>query len=167
MYYICVFFEKVKKFIVIKSKILYWKIKYGKRIKIGKGLKFRKGFIINIDKNGFLEIGNNNFFNNYCSLNIHDKLIIGNDNNFGENVKLYDHNKVFNDKKVDMKHTYKTSKITMGNYNWIGSNVVILKNASLGNYNVVAAGLVLNDKYSDENLINRKNDYEVEKINYK
>lgn len=34
--------EILSRFIRIKCKILYWKIKYGKRLKIGKNLKFKK-----------------------------------------------------------------------------------------------------------------------------
>ena len=69
MYKIIKFIENVIKFLKIKTKIMYWKIKYGKRIKIGKNFKFRKGLVINISKNGYLEIGDNNAFNNYCSIN--------------------------------------------------------------------------------------------------
>ena len=123
MYSIIKFIENVLKFFKIKFKIIYWKLKYGKRIKIGKKFRFRKGLIINISKNGYLEIGDNNAFNNYCSINCHKHIKIGNDNMFGENVKLYDHNHIFNDKSVNMQRTYLDRYIIIGNNNWIGSDV--------------------------------------------
>ena len=144
MYKIIKFFENVIKFFRIKSKILYWKIKYGKNIKIGKNFTFRKRFIINMTKNGILEIGDNNGFNNDCSINCHEKIVIGNDNIFGENVKIYDHNHVFNDKNIDFKRNFKSNTIEIGNENWIGSNVTILSKCKINNRNVVGANVVLN-----------------------
>ena len=92
MYNIIKFIENVFRWIKIKISILYWKLKYGKRIKIGRNFRFRKSLIINISKGGHLEIGNNNAFNNYCSINCHKLIKIGNNNMFGENVKIYDFN---------------------------------------------------------------------------
>lgn len=94
-----------------KTKILFWKIKYGKRIKIGKNFEFRKSLIININKNGYLEIGDNNFFNNYCSINCHNKIYIGKNNSFGENVKIYDHNHEFNTRTSLKEGKFKTNPI--------------------------------------------------------
>lgn len=164
MYSIIKFIENVLKFIKIQIKIFYWKLKYGKRIKIGKKFRFRRGMIINISKDGYLEIGDNCSFNNFCSVNCRHKIIIGNNNMFGENVKLYDHNHVFNDKNVDMQKTYKCREICIGNNNWIGSNVLILSKAFLGNYNVVAGNVALNNKFDDENIIESQ---AIKKIKYR
>ncbi len=166
MYKLCKFFENVIKFFRIKIKIVYWKIKYGKNIKIGKSLTFRKGFIINMTKDGVLEIGNNCSFNNYCSINCHEKIIIGNDNIFGENVKIYDHNHIFNDKNIDFKRNFKTHEIRIGNFNWFGSNVTILSKSILKDRNVIGANVVLNEKYDSEKLIRGDNKIIMDKINY-
>ena len=167
MYKICKFIENVIKFFRIKTKIIYWKIKYGKNIKIGKGVTFRKGFIINMTKNGVLKIGDNCGFNNYCSINCHEKIIIGNDNIFGENVKIYDHNHIFNDKNIDFKRKFKTNEVKIGNFNWIGSNVIILSKSELKDRNVVGANVVLNSKFDSENLIKGDNKINREKIKYR
>ena len=166
MYNFIKFIENVFKFIKIKLKVLYWKLKYGRRIKIGKKFRFRKGFIINISKNGYLEIGDNNAFNNYCSINCHKKIIIGNNNMFGENVKMYDHNHVFNDKSVDMQKTYKNNEIYIGNYNWVGSDVIFLSKSNVKNNNVIGAKCIINDKYDNGNIIKMDNKYSIKKINY-
>lgn len=156
--------ESIARLFKIKCKIMYWKLKYGKQIKIGKKLRFRKGFIINISKDGYLEIGDNNFFNNYCSINCHKHIEIGNNNLFGENVKIYDHNHVFNNKKLDMKKEFYCHEINIGNNNWIGSGCIILSKAGLGERNVVGAGVVLNKKYKNKILIRRGE--QEEKIRY-
>ena len=167
MYNIVKFFENVVKFIRIKTKILYWKLKYGKRIKIGKGLTFRRGFIINMTKGACLEIGDHNGFNNFCSINCHDKIIIGDNNIFGEGVKIYDHNHIFNNKTIDFKRNFKTREIHIGDNNWIASNVTILSKAKLENRNVVGANVVLNAQYDSDNIItNNSNVIETKNIMY-
>lgn len=167
MYSIIKFIENVLKFLRIKIKIIYWKLKYGKRIKLGKNFRFRKGLMINIAKNGYLEIGDDCAFNNYCSINCRKKIIIGNNNMFGENVKFYDHNHVFNNKSIDIRYTYSEHEIVIGNNNWIASNVTILSKAKLGNYNVVSSNTLLNEEYKDEYIIKNELEKKAEKIKYK
>ena len=167
MYYFFKGLEFVCNIIRIKYKILYWKLKYGKRIKIGKNLKFRKRMNINIAKDGFLSIGDNNFFNNDCSINCHSNIIIGNDNLFGENVKIYDHNHIFNNKNVDYTKTFSDGKIIIGNHNWICTNTVLIKDTQLGNYNVIGTGVSIKAKLDSENLIKESQNIDAKKIIYK
>jgi glycosyltransferase involved in cell wall biosynthesis len=150
-----------------KKKLLFYKIKYGKRISIGKNISFRKNFIINISDKGHLKIGNNCFFNNYCTINCRNNIIIGNDNIFGENVKFYDHDHIFNDKEKDIKNNFSVGKISIGNNNWIGTNVVLLKNTLLENKNVIGAGVILNGKYGSNKLIKGDRTLLIEDITYK
>lgn len=70
---------------------------------MGSKVSLRTGVIVNIQKEGSIQISNNTFFNNYCSLNSHTLIKIGNDSLFGENVKVYDHNHIFNTQKKLMK----------------------------------------------------------------
>ena len=166
MYSIIKFFENGCKYLKIKIKIFYWKIKYGKKIKIGKNLRFRKSMIINISKTGYLEIGNNNAFNNFCSINCHKRIKIGNDNMFGENVKIYDHNHVFNNKKIDIRKEYYDNDVIIGNHNWLASDVTLLSKAKIGDYNVVGTKAIINHKIDDENIIKNTNTIVIEKIKY-
>ena len=48
-------FSKIKIRVIIFLKLLYYKCKYGRKLKIGKNNKFRKRFKINIAKDGKLE----------------------------------------------------------------------------------------------------------------
>ncbi|MCI8412246.1 MAG: hypothetical protein HFJ40_07495 [Clostridia bacterium] len=166
MYSIFKFVENVVKFIKIKIRILYWKMKYGKRIKIGKKFRFRKGLTINISKNGYLEIGKNNAFNNYCSINCHKIIKIGDNNMFGENVKFYDHNHVFYDKTKDIRYTYNEHEIIIGNNNWIASDVTFLSKAYVKDNNVIGTKVIVNEEYDSENIIKTESKYIVDKINY-
>lgn len=166
MYYICKVLEKIIEILKIRIKVLYWKIKYGKRIKIGKKIKFRKGFKIEIGKDGLLEIGNYNFFNNYCSINCLSKIKIGDKNLFGENVKMYDHNHIFNNKQIDKSKKFSTKNIKIGSNNWIGSNVCILKNGNIGNDNVISANSVINFNVENNKVVKKIENYKIEEINY-
>ena len=65
MIYFCNKIESLVRLILIKIKLIYYKIKYGKRFKYGRKLRFRKGFRLFIDKNAYVNIGNNVFFNQY------------------------------------------------------------------------------------------------------
>ncbi len=167
MYIILSIIEKILRYLRIVFKITYYKIKYGRRLKVGKKVHFRKGFVINIAKNGKVEIGDRTFFNNYCAIHCHDKIKIGKDNLFGENVRFYDHNHVFNDKNKDIKKTYKSGTIEIGNKNWFGSNVVVLSKARVGNNNVVACNTILNAEVGSDFLIKNDNKMAIEKIDYK
>ena len=158
---ICKVYRKIINIIVIT----YWKLKYGKRIKIGKNVSFRKGMIINISANGQLSIGDNVFFNNYCSINVHRKLVIGNGNIFGENVKIYDHDHAFHSK--DFQRNFYDGEIIIGDNNWFCSNVIILRKAKLGNDNVIGAGVVLNTEVDNDILIKNKNEITFDKIERK
>ncbi len=167
MYSFFVFFEKAMKFFRIHLKKCYWKLKYGKRIKIGKNLKFRSDFRINIAKNGYLQIGDGCFFNNGCSINCHKKIIIGDNNIFGEDVKLYDHNHIFNDKRINIKTSFKENEIIIGNNNWFASNVIVLSKAAVNDNCVFGANTIINEKFNSGSLVRTQSETSITKIHFK
>lgn len=154
------------KVIIIKS---YYKIKFGKRISFGKNIIFRNNFKIIISKNGYIEIGDNCFFNSGCTIDCNKKIVIGKHNLFGENIKIYDHNHVFNDKSIDRGVNYRNYNITIANENWFGTGVVILGNTTIGNNNVIGANTVLKGFFSNDTIIKNinSNDYDIRDIEYK
>lgn len=96
-------------------------------------------------KKASLEIGENFFMNNFCSINCLDSITIGNNTLFGENVKLYDHNH-----RYETSHNFKvfsnefnTGAITIGDNCWLGSNVTVLKGVNIGNNCIIGAGCVI------------------------
>ena len=161
--------ESIIKSIKNRTKIIWYKLKYGKRLKIGKNVVFRKGFTLYIEKDAYVEIGDKNFFNNYCTIDCMGKIIIGQHNLFGENVKIYDHNHLFNNKNINRGSNYTIDEINIGKENWIGTNVTILRHTNLGNYNVIAAGTVLNKHIDDDNIVSNvgNSEYNIQKIRYK
>lgn len=60
----------------IMKKILL-KIIYGNNLEIGAGTHWRKRFSLMIDNNAKVEIGDNCFFNNDCSINSNSLVKIG------------------------------------------------------------------------------------------
>lgn len=130
------------------------KIVYRGRIQFGEKFTFRDGLHVIIEDKGSLKIGDRVFFNNYCSVNVLNKVTIGNDCLFGENVKIYDHNHGF--KIEDMPFNaqpFKTSEIEIGHNCWFGSNVIILKGVHIGNNCVIAAGTIVKDNIEDGTIL--------------
>ena len=128
-------------------------------IAINENVLVRDNFKIYIGHKGKLSIGKNCFFNNYCSINCLGSIEIGDDNQFGENVFLYDHNHNYADKnKLISEQGYKTGSIKIGNNCWIGSNVVILKDVEIGDNVVIGAGCIIYKSIPANSIvINRQN----------
>lgn len=141
---------------IIGLKILYGL--GGGKIITGKRLTFRKGFSVMIDKQGEVIIGNNVFFNNYCSLNAIQHISIGDGTILGENVKVYDHNHCYKNPDVPIKEQgFSSAPINIGNHCWIGSNVVILKGVTIGDNCVIGAGcIVYKDVPSGTIVVNKQ-----------
>ena len=142
---------------------IYFKILYGNRIKYGHKFCFRNGLIVQLSKEAHLKMGSHIFFNNYCSLNALNEIEIGNDCIFGENVKIYDHNHVFNSEKLFRESGYSVGKVKIGNNCWIGSNVTILKNAEIGDNCVIGAGCIINEKIENNTLVSMNRELIKEK----
>lgn len=159
--------ESLIRVIIIKIKLIYYKAKYGSRLKIGKRIRFRKGFSLHISKDAKVEIGDNVFFNRRCTIDALKEISIGNHNLFGEDVKIYDHNHVFNNKNINRGNNFSSRPVIIGENNWIGSNVVILKKAKIGNNNVIGANTNISFEIDNDSIVKvNECKYVVEKIKY-
>ena len=96
-----------------KIKKITYKLIYGKKLKIGKGTTWRNEFHIAIENGGTVEIGENCFFNNGCSLNALESIKIGDGTIFGSNSHVYDHNHVVKDVGQSIKSQGYTCKETV------------------------------------------------------
>jgi len=117
-------------------------IENGAKICIHPHVVMRNFCNVLVQKNGNLKIGENTFFNNYCSVNCLDEIEIGHDTLFGEGVKIYDHNHIYGleDRALLVeRNKFKTSSVKIGNNCWIGSNVTILKGVEIGNNAIIGA----------------------------
>ena len=112
-----------------------------------------------IDKKGSLIIGDNVFFNNYCSLNANNSIEIGEGTLFGENVRVYDHNHRYMNINIPIKDQgFSSSPVTIGKHCWIASNVTILKGVHIGDNCVIGAGCVIfKDVPKNTVVVNKQN----------
>lgn len=118
-------------------------------------------------KIGYLEIGDNNFWNDDCSINVREFVKIGNKNLFGKNVNLYDHNHIFDDLTKNKATEFYTHKVEIGNENWFGTNVTILSKSKIGDHNVVGAGTVLNIEILSDYIVKENRECITKQIQYK
>lgn len=160
------FFYKMIRFIRNKLNVYLYKMIYGKQIIFGKKFHARNGFMVCIENNGKIQIGNGVFMNKNCSINCLENVTIGNDCLFGENVKIYDHNHKFrNFDKPIAKQGFKTAPVYIGNNCWFGSNVVILKGVHIGDHVIVGAGCIINKNIPANTIVKLKScNYELCKI---
>lgn len=143
--------------IKIRLKIIFLKILYRNRIEIGKGISFRRGLSVFIEKKGKVRIGENCFFNNYCSINSHLNIKIGDNCIFGEGVKIYDHNHIFINKEIPIANQgFNIATVKVGNNCWIGSNVIILKGVEIGDNVVIGSGCLIYKNIPSNTVVKNK-----------
>lgn len=147
-------------------KIFFYKIIFGSKLKMGKNITFRKGFSLLVD-GGKVSIGNNVFFNNYCSIVSHESIIIGDNCIFGENVKIYDHNHRFNTNDIKKNQGFSSQEIKIGKNCWLANNVILLKGAEIGDNSVIGAGCIIKEKIPDNVVVTVKYDFNILDIYYK
>lgn len=138
---------------------LYFKFLFGKKVIIGRNFQIRKGFTLLLDDEGMVSIGDNVFFNNFCTVCALNEIVIGDGTIFGENIKIYDHNHKYSDPSIPIKQQgYSTAPIHIGKHCWIGSNVIILKGVTIGDNSVIGAGCVIyKDVPANSVVINKQN----------
>lgn len=151
-----------RSFTLYKLKILYpkrifleSKVNYGKffsiifddstsNITIGTGVQFRDNCQIRSGMHGRLAIGDCVFFNNNCTINCFYDITVGNDCQFGEGVKFYDMNHRYKDNNCMISEQgYNMGKIVIGSNCWFGSNVVVLKDVTIGDNVVIGANCLI------------------------
>jgi len=157
--------EKAVYHLKANIKKLWYKLVYGKKVKFGKHVTFRKGFSLVIDDGGKIEIGDNVFFNNYCSVVAKGSIKIGAGTIFGENVKIYDHNHRFaNPDKPIKEQGYSVGEVVVGSHCWICSNVLLLKGANIGKNSVVGGGCIINENIPENKVVKVQNSYTITDI---
>ena len=142
-----------------------YRLIYGSRLQTGKGVYARKGFTITIEEDGYAIIGENVFFNHFCSLNALAGIEIGNNCIFGANVQIYDHNHKYSDQDRPINSQgFSKGKVVIGENCWIGSNVTILKGVTIGNHCVVGAGCTIYKDLEANSLIVNNQDQIVKQM---
>jgi acetyltransferase-like isoleucine patch superfamily enzyme len=114
----------------------------GTKLQVGKFLMSSGPLYIKIFQHGHLVIGNRVFFNHNCSITCADKIFIGDDCNFANNVVIVDHDHIVD--RDGVRNEYVTNPIIIGSKVWVGANATILSGVSIGDGAVIAAGAVVN-----------------------
>ena len=123
------------------------------RLIIGKSCRSRGFLNIYLNRNAQMKLGSGVFCNNGCSFNSVQKIEIGDDVIFGENVKIYDHNHVFNKSGKIKEQGFSVSPVKIGENTWIGSNVTILKGVTIGKNCVIGANILINFNVDDNTIV--------------
>lgn len=111
---------------------------------------------------GKLTIGEGCFFNQNVMIVSKEEIIIGRNVIAGPNVVIVDHDHDY--KRSDLKYTFKSAPIYIGDNVWLGANVTIMKGTSIGANSVVGAGAVLKGEYPENTLIYQESRVKIRKI---
>ena len=156
---------KIYYHIICLIKVFFFKLLYTRKFQMSLSSTFRAGFHAVCEDEGHIIIGKNVFFNNYCTVCALNEITIGDGTIFGENVKIYDHNHIYSNPDMLIKHQgYTSAPIHIGKHCWIGSNVTILKGVTIGDNSVIGAGCVVYKDVPEQTvLINRQDIIEKSK----
>lgn len=139
----CLYSTRIKMRIInsIKGKFKLYLDKQAKCF-IGDFLMVDGPLYIKSKGNGSLKIGDNVFFNHNCSVTCMEKIEIGNNCTFANNLVIVDHDHKID--KMGIVEGYNTAPIIIGDNVWCGAGVIILKGVVIGDGAVIAAGAVVN-----------------------
>ena len=90
-----------------------------------------------------MTIGNNNFFNKNIFIECLSGIDIGDNNLFGPNVVIIDHNHKYDNNRLISSQGYKKGKIIIGSNVWIGANTTICKGVTIADNVVIGANSVV------------------------
>ena len=142
-----------------------YRVVYGRHMRWGRGFHMRKGFQATVEHGGVITLGNNVFFNNGCGLHARKAITVGDETIFGENVHVYDHNHRFADPTLAIKDQgYTEAPVSIGRHCWIGSNVTILKGATIGDNTVIGAGCVISGDIPANSVVRMESSLHVDPI---
>lgn len=115
----------------------------GGSLVIGKTFKMRNGSKLRIRKDGKLEIGDNFSMGDNSYITSYEKVVVGNNVQFGPGVKVYDQDHDFRVEGGLKAGKYKTSPVVIGNNVWIGADSIVLRGTSIGDNTVIGAGSIV------------------------
>ena len=158
-------------------KIVFLKIKFGKKISIdfiedlfprirvvitsgklviGKGCHIKNDVDLDVRNGGKLILGRHVCINSNTHISAINKIEIGEYSELGPNIVIVDHDHDFRDEEGIRSQKYKSGSISIGKNVWIGANTVILRNSSIGDNCVVAAGCVIRGDFPENTVITQK-----------
>lgn len=116
----------------------------GGKLEIKKNLRMQNRQFrteITVKQGATLEIGENTFINQGCSIVVASHMIIGPNCLIGDLVSIRDHNS----HEIDQGAKDVIKRVIIGKNVWIGARAIILAGVSIGDHSVVAAGSVVTE----------------------
>ena len=133
------------------------RIRRPRQIELGRGNALSEGcwlWPIDADHSGIrIRIGEQNYFNRDCMIDSCGYIEIGNHNMFGPGVYVADSNHTMPDQGWVAEGPMDVGKVIIGNGCWIGTRAVILRNVTLGDRCIVAAGAVVTKSFGAGSVI--------------
>lgn len=105
---------------------------------------------------GELTIKDNVGLNTNCIIACHEKIVIGNNVEFGPNVCVYDHDHDFRAEGGLKAARFKTAPVVIGDGTWVGANTIILRGTKIGNDCVIGAGSIVSGSIPDGSILIQK-----------
>lgn len=135
-------------------------IKKTSHLLLGRKIVSDGRFVMIIDHNAKIDIGDNVYFNEGVMLSAKKNIVIGARCQFGPNVKVFDNNHCFDrEHGVSLEHT--AEGIHIGKNCWIASNVTILKGTTIGDNCVIGAGCVVKGTIPDYSIVTQGNSLKI------
>lgn len=129
------------------------RISKGAKCVVESGVSARDRVVLNVSSAGTLRIGKNVFINDSCCINCRDSIVIGNNTMMGQGVMLYDHDHDYRAGILAKRESFVTSPIVIGKNVWIGSGVLILKGARIGDNSIIGAGCTIHRDVPPNSLV--------------
>lgn len=113
----------------------------GGRVRIGKFLMMRGPMYLKCTEGACIQIGKECFFNHNCSITSAEKITIGDNCIFANNLVMVDHDHAVKDGSAS--GSLNALPIMIENNVWVGANATILKGVHIGEGAIIAAGAVV------------------------
>lgn len=121
---------------------------------LGKQIRVRNNVSFRVYGKGKVNIGTGGFFNDGCSVNCRDEIVIGKNIKCGQNVMFFDHD---HDYRNNIEE-FVTRPIYVGDDVWIGANCIILKGVTIGDRVVIAAGTIIKNDIESDTVVYQNRD---------
>lgn len=167
-------FDKIG-FAIGYIKLMMYKLYYGRRLEFQWKIRFMPSSKIRIGKHGKIHLGNDFrsryncllkagdhgeiyiddhvFINDNSTIVSRASVEIGKDTVVASGVMIYDHNHKYGKDVKVADSGFATGKIVIGENVWIGLNSVILSGICIGDNTVIAAGTVVKEDVSGNELV--------------
>ena len=120
-------------------------------LRLGRNLDIAPYCDIQVHGSGLIEIGDNTYINRYCMISSHQHVQIGSKCMFGPGVRIFDNNHKFSIDGVSCNLS--SAPISIGDRTWLGSNVIVLKGATIGKNCVIGAGCIISGTIPDNTIV--------------